>query len=91
MLAAFQKYYEFKNFVELLPYKKAIEKSKDGFFEMINTYRSELLKRHSNAIGSQKINMQAAAAKNLQKSKSLISDSVLEQIGVEVEAKPETT
>ena len=31
VLAAFQKYYEFKNFVELLPYKKAIEKSKEGF------------------------------------------------------------
>ena len=45
VLAAFQKYYEFKNFVELLPYKKAIEKSKEGFQEMICTYRAELLKR----------------------------------------------
>ena len=45
VLAAFQKYYEFKNFVELLPYKKAIEKSKEGFQEMIGTYRAELLKR----------------------------------------------
>lgn len=47
VLAAFQKYYEFKNFVELLPYKKAIEKSKEGFQEMICTYRAELLKRRA--------------------------------------------
>lgn len=43
VLAAFQKYYEFKNFVELLQYKRAIEKCKEDFYEMINTYRAELL------------------------------------------------
>ena len=45
VLAAFHKYYEFKNFVELLPYKKAIEKCKESFNEMICTYRAELVRR----------------------------------------------
>ena len=44
VLAAFQKYYEFKNFVELLPYKKALEKSKESFYEIVMSYRSELLR-----------------------------------------------
>lgn len=44
MLAAFQKYYEFKNFVELLPYKKALDQSKDSFHEMVSSYRIALLR-----------------------------------------------
>lgn len=82
VLAAFQKYYEFKNFIELLPYKKAVEKSKDGFYEMINTYRSELLKRSPGAIGNQKINMQAAAAKNIAKTaKTALNGDLVEGSG----------
>ena len=42
----FQKYYEFKDFVELLPYKKALDQSKESFHDMLNNYRIALLRPH---------------------------------------------
>lgn len=44
ILAAFHKYYEFKNFVELLQYKKALAKCKEDFHERISTYRLNLVR-----------------------------------------------
>jgi len=38
VLIAFDKYYEFKSFVELIPYKKAMISAKQSFCDAVDSY-----------------------------------------------------
>ena len=44
ILATFQKYYLFKNYIELLQYKKAVAKCKEEYHEMLSEYRLRLVR-----------------------------------------------
>ena len=44
VLSAYQKYCEFKDFTELLEYKRAIEQAKESFHKSIFNYRIELVR-----------------------------------------------
>ena len=43
ILVAFHKYFEFKDYVELIPYKRAVLESKEHFATLVESYKEELV------------------------------------------------